>query len=392
LVWLQEAHAGEFRQLVDAYKKETGEPHLRRKIGIEYFVGPDVSRRSERWSRNRSESRSDPLDFTANYAPKWSAASGVNENYTPPTTETLQASVGAEQPPRTLEPLVDSMSTGAPHDSSVNKNRDVTSNKAKASEEPQSKRDAISGQQPDAEIPRSHESRMLIWENVEHTWTDDAPGPTSGMRNTVVGKRPPLSDSAMDALAQDIVYVGKKKSKMSESEQDRQVRLFYAAREAHNLNADRSRRCEKLIEFIVDESFIGHQPHDRQEHFERLLEMCVQGVLLEDIDCDDPQKKRVLKSYSKRLQARKVTCELLLDLVAEFAAPPRVQSPLDVLTRDAFKKINDYLDELKAAMHSMPKALKEAVVWQLLGAAGHPYELCAEYIRDVAELIRKKVP
>ncbi|KAH7716674.1 hypothetical protein AAVH_15856 [Aphelenchoides avenae] len=39
LVWLQEAHVGEFRQLIDAYKKETREPHLRRKIGIEYFVG-----------------------------------------------------------------------------------------------------------------------------------------------------------------------------------------------------------------------------------------------------------------------------------------------------------------------------------------------------------------
>ncbi|KAH7687767.1 hypothetical protein AAVH_40680, partial [Aphelenchoides avenae] len=68
LVWLQEAHAGEFRQLVDAYKKETREPHLRRKVGIEYFVGRDAQRRSGRCSRsrNRSKSHSDLVDFKAN--------------------------------------------------------------------------------------------------------------------------------------------------------------------------------------------------------------------------------------------------------------------------------------------------------------------------------------
>ena len=44
-------------------------------------------------------------------------------------------------------------------------------------------------------------------------------------------------------------------------------------------------------------------------------------------------------------------------------------------------------------MHSMPKTLKEAVTWQLLGSAGHPYELCTEGIRKrVAELIRKNIP
>ncbi|KAH7695158.1 hypothetical protein AAVH_37787 [Aphelenchoides avenae] len=215
------------------------------------------------------------------------------------------------------------------------------------------------------------------------------PGATVSKPAGSAGKRAPPAGSAMDRLAKDIRNAGSKKSKMSESEQDRFVRLFHAAREAHNLNADRRIRCEKLIEFIVDESFIGREPRDREELYERLLEMCLQGVLLEDIDCDDPQKKRVLKSYSKRLQAWKVICELFPDLWDEFKGQPKVLSPLDVLTEDSLQKINEYL----GAMRSMPKMLKEAVVWELLGSVGHRYEQCDEDVhKRVAELIRKNVP
>lgn len=65
LFWLQEAHAGEFRDLVSTYKKETREQHIRRKIGIENFVSPDTNRRLLGRSRNRSELHSNPFDFRA---------------------------------------------------------------------------------------------------------------------------------------------------------------------------------------------------------------------------------------------------------------------------------------------------------------------------------------
>ncbi|KAH7716679.1 hypothetical protein AAVH_15861 [Aphelenchoides avenae] len=102
---------------------------------------------------------------------------------------------------------------------------------------------------------------------------------------------------------------------------------------------------------------------------------------------------RFRKNHGKRLQAWKVTCEQFPDLVEEFAAQPEVLSPLDLLTEDAFRKINDYLGELKKAMHSMPKVLKEAVVWQLLGSVGHRYEQYDDGVhKGVPDLLRKKIP
>ncbi|KAH7716675.1 hypothetical protein AAVH_15857 [Aphelenchoides avenae] len=323
----------------------------------------------------------------ANDASDWAPADGINENYTPPPVVMLQNQ--AEQPPRTpTEPRVDSTSTVAPHCSPVNQTRVVASNKATASKETQLKLDAVSGHQPDAQVHRPGESSTQTKPstkkrthvevvNVEHITAADVPDSTADIASGNAMERAQPSDSAMDGLAEDIINAGRKKSKMGESEQDRLFRLFHA----------------KLVEFIVDESFIGREPRDRQELFDHLLEMCLQGVLLEDIECDDPQKKRVLKSYSKRLQAWKVTCEQFPDLVEEFAAQPKVLSPIDVLTEDTLKKINDYLGELKPAMHSMPKVLKEAVVWQLLGSVGHRYERWGEGVhKRVAEVIRKNVP
>lgn len=44
-------------------------------------------------------------------------------------------------------------------------------------------------------------------------------------------------------------------------------------------------------------------------------------------------------------------------------------------------------------MHLMSETMKEAVVWQLLESAGHPYERYDEGVQEsTAELISKNIP
>ncbi|KAH7722487.1 hypothetical protein AAVH_10013 [Aphelenchoides avenae] len=272
------------------------------------------------------------------------------------------------------------------HELSASPGQSVPSNNAAATKGQQAKVNAATVQKHAAEAERTEGSGTQAQPSSKKR-------PYVEILNVEHGPADALPDVTMDRLARDILNAGSKKSKMDESEQDRLIRLFHAAREAHNLDSDRSIRCEKLVEFIVDESYVGHKSQDRQELFEHLLEMCMHGVLLEVIACEDPMKKRVLMSYSKRLRAWAVICDQFPDLQDEFKAQPKAQLPIDVLAEDAFQKINEYLGELKAAMHSMPKVLKEAVVWQLLGSVGHRYEQYDEGVRKrVAEMIRKNVP